>query len=650
MKLESVRVTNFRCIDDSGEFNIGQVTCLVGKNESGKTSLLHALTKLNSADANLGKFDKERDCPRRLLTDFDADTGVLETKWTLSDEDVAAVEETLGPGCLPAKSITVCKSYKNESFTLPLAVNEEKVVGWLLSEAGCDAAERQQLEGCASVKDLVEKAEPLKATSPRVATMTAQIAKWRKSDPVLAATDVLHKRLPKFLYFASYDRMSGNVSLENLRDAVAQNPTALKKEDSLFVAFLDFAGTPLQELVKLDRYETMKARVEAASIKISQQIFKYWSQNRHLKVQFSIEAGRPGDAPPFNAGNVMRTRILNTLHDMTVPFDDRSAGFVWFFSFLVLFSQVKKKHGNVIILLDEPGLNLHAKAQADLLRFFSAELKPHHQVIYTTHSPFMVQPDDLVNVRTVEDVVKYDPSGQVEQVLGTKVGDQVLSTDRDTLFPLQGALGYEITQSLFIGKHTLIVEGPSDILYLQAASAELGRRNRTKLDPRWTMCPAGGVDKVAAFLSLFGGNRLHVAVLVDYAQGQKGKVESLRKSKLLQDGHIFATTDFCNQTEADVEDLLGIQLYSELVNKTCGFASGDALTVAAIQAAQESSSRVVKRVEALFRLRPSVAEFDHYSPALWLVQNPAWFSQAGTESMAALDRFEALFKKLNALL
>ena len=335
MKLESVRITNFRCIDDSGEFKVGLVACLVGKNESGKTSLLHALAKLNSTDANLGKFDKERDYPRRLLTDYDEDTEVLETKWTLSDDDVAAVESVLGPDCLPSKSVTVQKSYKNDgskkgNSTWPLTLNEGKIVAWLLSEAGCDAAERQQLEGCATVKELLVKAEPLKATSPRVTTMTEQVAEWRESRPTLAANDVLYIRMPKFLYFASYDRMNGNVSLETLRNSVASNPAGLNKSDSVFLAFLDFAGTPLDELAKLDRYETMKARVEAASIKISKQIFKYWSQNRHLKVQFSIEAGRSGDAPPFNSGNIMRTRILNTLHEMTVHFDDRSAGFVWF--------------------------------------------------------------------------------------------------------------------------------------------------------------------------------------------------------------------------------------------------------------------------------------------------------------------------------
>jgi predicted ATP-dependent endonuclease of OLD family len=649
MKLENVQITNFRCIDDSTPFAVGQVTCLVGKNESGKTSVLHALTRLNSTDSSLSQFDKERDYPRKMLTDFDEDTRVLETKWLLDDEDVAAVEKVLGAGALPSKNITIQKTYDKDGKSIwPVTVEEKKIIEWLLHEAGCDANERKHFESCTTIKDFVSKAEPLKATSPRITTILEKIAKWRKSDPTLAAIDILYKRMPKFLYFASYDRMDGNVSLEKLKTDVANGHVS--RNDLVFLAFLDFAGTALDELAKLDRYEVMKARVEAASIKISKQIFKYWSQNRHLKVQFSLEAGRAGDAAPFNSGNIMRTRILNMLHDMTVPFDDRSAGFVWFFSFLVLFSQVKKKHGNVIILLDEPGLNLHAKAQADLLKFISEELKPHHQVIYSTHSPFMVASDDLAGVRTVEDVVKYAADGRVEAVLGTKVGDQVLSTDKDTLFPLQGALGYEITQTLFVGKHTLVVEGPSDILYLQAASAELGRRGRTKLDLRWTPCPAGSVDKVAAFLSLFGGNKLHVAVLVDYAQGQKGKIESLRKSKILQDGHVFTTTDFCAQAEADIEDFFGADLYVELINGTYNLTGNNKLTVAEVQAAQESSLRIVKKVEAVLRLKPALPEFDHYSPAMFLVQNPKLLNPDNASVNVALDRFENLFKKLNALL
>jgi predicted ATP-dependent endonuclease of OLD family len=82
---------------------------------------------------------------------------------------------------------------------------------------------------------------------------------------------------------------------------------------------------------------------------------------------------------------------------------ERSKGFIWLFSFLAAFSEYVNE-GRRIILLDEPGLNLHAKAQNDLLRFIDDRLAPHHQVIYSTHSLFMIEPTKLDRCRTVEDV------------------------------------------------------------------------------------------------------------------------------------------------------------------------------------------------------------------------------------------------------
>ena len=152
----------------------------------------------------------------------------------------------------------------------------------------------------------------------------------------------------------------------------------------------------------------------------------------------------------------------------------------------------------VVLLLDEPGLSLHGKAQGDLLRFIDDKLAASHQVIYSTHSPFMVPADKLQRVRIVED--KVDKTKTPRRSYGTKVSEDVLEVEADTLFPLQGALGYEATQTLFVGEHTLLVEGPSDILYLQALSTALKARGRTALDSRWTICPAGGIDRIMPFV------------------------------------------------------------------------------------------------------------------------------------------------------
>ena len=97
------------------------------------------------------------------------------------------------------------------------------------------------------------------------------------------------------------------------------------------------------------------------------------------------------------------------------------------------------------------------RAQADFLRFINERLAPKRQVLYSTHSPFMVEPGGLDRVRLVEDK---------GQELGSVVSADVTSTDPDTLFPLQGALGYDLVQHLFIAPHNLVVEGTSDFTYL----------------------------------------------------------------------------------------------------------------------------------------------------------------------------------------
>lgn len=653
MRLETVRVTNFRCVDDSQEFRIAAVTCLVGKNESGKTTILQALERLWPYDTAKTKYDKLRDYPRKHLSEYadrhkDHEAEVVRTVWKLDASDKAAIEEVLGPGCLHRDTIEVSKAYEQDGSTWDVSLDLPKVHTFLFEQCGAGGEVRERLIALGSTKKMhAELTAKVAELSLPEKSLKEKLEQFRDHNVSLAAVDVLSRRTPKFLYFSNYDRMSGDVSIDKLKQDIEQK--AVSAGDQVFLAFLEFAGTTLAELAGVTRFEDLRARVESASIRITRQIFEYWSQNRHLKVNFTMDAGRQGDPPPFNTGTVMRARIFNQLHDMTVPFSDRSAGFVWFFSFLVLFSQVKKRHGNVIILLDEPGLNLHAKAQADLLRYFKEKLRPEHQVIYTTHSPFMVSPDDLASVRTVEDVVCTRGPFDYES-LGTKVGDDILSTDRDTLFPLQGALGYEITQSLFVGEHTLLVEGPSELLYFQAVSAELAARKRVGLDKRWTVCPCNGIDKVQAFMSLFGGNKLHIAVLLDLATGQKGQVEKIKRSELLKAGHVLTVADFCDKKEADIEDLFEPDLFAAILNGTYALTGKNKLTGKRLL--DGSSDRLVKKAETVINaiLPPDAPGFSHFAPASWLIRHPEALAAEDDGTNGTLTRFEKLFTALNKLL
>jgi len=204
--------------------------------------------------------------------------------------------------------------------------------------------------------------------------------------------------LPHFMYASAYDRMDGAIQIEQTQARI-QNEEINQDQYRGSKLFLDFAGVSLDSIIDVSTFETFNAKLKAASSNITDQIFEYWSQNQHLEVEICIDQARPDDLPPFNTGMIARARIENQLHRVDTPFSERSAGFVWFFSFLVKFAQVKKREHPVILVLDEPGLSLHGRAQGDLLRFIDEKLAPFHQVIYSTHSPFMIPPDKLERVR-----------------------------------------------------------------------------------------------------------------------------------------------------------------------------------------------------------------------------------------------------------
>lgn len=651
MRLVSVQIKNYRSIQDSGKFSIADVTCLVGKNEAGKTAVLQALYGLNPHRDDELAYNSERDYPRTHLNDYENGQGssdICETEWELDESDISELEKKLGPKCLTSKVVIVTSRYGDSKYW-SIPVDHQKVLKNILGNYSLDAVEISKTKNAASCKILAEQIE--ETDSEKLKKIKAEIDTFRERNPSLAAIDVLKPLMPKFFYSSHYDRMSGQVSINQIESDKAAGifDTEEKSGDRVFLDFLEYAGTTLKELKEATTFESLNSKCESASTKITDQIFEYWSQNKYLEVSVNLTQGLPDDKPPFNSGAVARARVKNNVHRMSVPFSERSAGFIWFFSFLVTFSQLLNKTGNVILLLDEPGLTLHGKAQHDLMRYFNEKLRPKHQVLYTTHSPFMVPAQDLMSVRTVED--KVDHSSGRPRSEGTKVREDVLSTDSDTVFPLQGALGVEITQSLFVGENTLLVEGPSEILYFEAFSAALRRRDKDGLSLSWTVCPAGSIDKIMPFLSLFAGNMIETAVLTDVAKGQKGSIDRIKKSGILKEGRLFGVSDFCEKTEADIEDLLEPQLYCELINRCYELKTEHQLTPDSLAAADPNTERMAKQAEAYFKLLPDEYPlFSHFEPAAWLIKNIEVLDQTDDFIEMSIERFRNLFAEFNKLL
>ncbi|MDE2578703.1 MAG: AAA family ATPase [Hyphomicrobiales bacterium] len=650
MKLIKAHARNYRNIVDSNEVDIGQSTCLVGKNEAGKSAFLRALEGIRSTDTSFKQYGKIENYPRRHLAEYaqrhpDDEAVVMTTVWELNESDRAAVEKELGERVLTSDTVTVSKSYEQDGTSWVVPIDEEKVLSNLYKRFALSTEDCAPLSAAKTTHKAYDALSQISSRTDAQEKLFQVIAKYRDHSSLLRALDILSARMPKFMYFSHYDRMSGEISINRLNND-KQNNVPMSSGDKVFLDFLEYAGTNLDDLAKTNNFEELNAKCEAAALRITDQIFEYWTQNDELKIKVIFSEGKSGDRAPFNSGPVARARVENGLHGVSVPFSERSAGFIWFFSFLVKFAQIKKGHGNVILLLDEPGLTLHGTAQKDLLRYFAEQIEPNHQVIWSTHSPFMVPADNLASVRTVEDVVVLDRR-QRRTSVGTKIRADVLTTDPQTNIPIFGAMGFEITQTLVIGLNTLLVEGPSDILYLQAASAVLKKAQRTHLSSAWAICPSGGIDKVLPFVRLFYGNKLNIAVLTDFERGQKKKLDDLYKSELLEHDRIVLATEIAGKDEADIEDFFEPQLFVDIVNQAYNLRGEHELTAQKLEAADTTTTRLVKKAEAYFRLLPnSIPEFSHYDPALYLLQHPEILSKEGKAEQETLRRFEEAFRRI----
>lgn len=693
MKLHDVHITEYKSVWDSQAFEVGNVTCLVGKNEAGKTSILQALYRLNPIIDGDGTFDVTDDYPRSAVEDYQQDVEtkrreeaiVTKATFKLDSDELELIEQEYGTGVLTRPAVTVSKGYaKSEgkntlwislpvdeqvavkhlvtSYALPTAAKDAigmcKTIAQLaarLAEAGAESdarfaeaqAKANQLPDETAKASALEESKAL-AESEQSKKLRARLAEILKSKTfgIHVWSSILRQHFPKFLYFDEYYQMRGHDNVEALKRRKESNE--LEPPDHPLLGLIDLARLDLDKLLATTRTQELKNKLQGASNHLSSQILKYWSQNKHLRMNFDVRPALAGDPEGMREGTNIWGEVFDSKHLVSTSLGTRSRGFVWFFSFLAWYSAVKKGNEPLVLLLDEPGLSLHGKAQEDLLRYFEEEVanNPKHQLVYTTHSPFMVDPRHFDRVRIVQDsgIDSDEPLSRDQD--GTKVFTEVLEAGPDSLFPLQGALGYEIYQSLFIGPNCLVVEGVSDLLYLQTMTGVLSAEGREGLAPKWTITPVGGSDKVPTFVALVGSQRnLNVATLIDFQKADQQTIENLYKKKLLRKSHVLTFADFTGKTEADIEDMFDVDLYLQLVN---GEFSGALSKKVKSSDLTSQAPRVLVRIEEHFSKHPlkGGASFSHYRPARYLAEKVSTMKFTAT----TLDQFEAAFKAINKLL
>ena len=609
MKLTKVHIKNYKCIYDSTEFDIDDITCLVGKNESGKTAILEALHKFNPFSQGSIKFDHPDDYPFEIARSPTLQDNVVEATFSLGQEDIEEIERFITCKCVndSGPTITLLGGYSNtiSAVKYGFEIDREAIIKHISTTTKIKTNSSMK-DSTKLAKDLLTKLES--SENDHYYRILENIGSSNILNYIYKS--ILSARIPKFIYFdqSKYPQMRGVIEISGLFSRIQEG--TITPVDQPIVEILKSAGVNYDVLINTQSDNERGIEIKKAQNAVNKELNKIlesWSQHEIYCMESEILS--------LNLSIYIRDRRNSESYLTRKPFESESQGFRWFFSFLITQKHFYADTNDVILLLDEPGLSLHAKAQKDLLQFFEDELAPRHQVIYTTHSPFMIDLGHLNRVRTVENKSLEEGSDRLKySELGTKVSSDTLSAGKDTLIPLQSALGYDISQGLIISKNFLIVEGKSDEIYIRAISCFLEKSGREGLGP-WNIVQTGGIGKVASFVKLFGATGLNLAVLVDSHNNERQQIENLSNENIVDKDKVLTYADFTDSKEADVEDMLTTDFYLELVEKT--------YDISIKKADLPKHSRVISRLKSHFETNPipNGVRFSHIKPAKHLMAN-----------------------------
>lgn len=295
---------------------------------------------------------------------------------------------------------------------------------------------------------------------------------------------------------------------------------------------------------------------------------------------------------------------------------------------MLYFAEASDKHKNSILLLDEPGQSLHALKQAEFRETLS-KLSEKNQTLYTTHSPFLVGPNELDKVRVVE---------MLDRSTGTKVNTSLTASDSGAILPLQEALGYDLAQSLFFHKKNLVLEGLTDMWYLESLSDMLKAAGKPGIDERIALIPANCASKVVYYATILHAQKLKIAALLDsdaegeLAASQDILVNALGNKKILRTKDAYQG----KVAKSEIEDLLRDTLV--LVSKE--ILGWDATTIAA-----EQTKRPI--VDILYSIAKE--DFSKYRLAKAFIH---WSRNHSLDDLTPteIDQSEKLIAKINKAL
>jgi len=609
MKLTVFRIENYRCILDSGWINVDDIAVIVGKNESGKTSLLKALWKFHPF--HKAEYDLDREWPRGRRKEKSPDKVVATLRFVFTPNEIAEIE-AIHESAKGITGVEIKKNYRGGYLYtfLPKNPNMDHDITWVVSlleqklnPFPAPPTDHFRNQYCAALKTLIDEVRDKGGSKHAIVkvpefknrlssyahpnqphhnqdqavvqqlniVMDAIVAELNAT-PVRQVIDAVHKQIPTFIYMDDFKIFRGSAQLDEVKQR--KDRKTLTNEDETLITIMEMAGLDLDEEVEKGNADDKEQRMldlNDASLTLTEEIASRWTQKKY-EVRFEAD------------GQHFITWVKDVGSNALVPLEERSKGFQWFFSFDMMFMhETNGQFQNSIILLDEPGMHLHAAAQRDLLDRMKAYAM-HNQLIYSTHLPFMIDFTRLDNINVAEEHPKE----------GVKVHKDWATADKDARFTLQAALGLSWSQSLFVGQYNLVVEGVTDFWFLTTISAVLRDAGQVGLDEQLVITPAGGASKVAYVGTILHGQNLNVAVLLDSDPEGKGAYEQLVQQWILEAKLVLRLGDVLGVKEQrTLEDLFDETYYLAHVNAAYQAELGGQ----ALQIAADKTKPIIQRIE-----------------------------------------------------
>ena len=694
LKAVRFRVQNFRNIDDSGWIPLERVTNFVGRNESGKTTLLKAFHKFNPATPE--PYDPQREFPRdRYTRDYVAggskggEWPVCSVAFVIPDEVKNEIVGILGNGQQPPAEAILTRYYDGsvsceyEPALEAKPLSPEPILKALAAfssaarrlpapapeQENATAVQRtalatwatgwqDKLKGTADLSDADDtkllgtlRIEAESKSNPQTADIVeallealAPVLDAAKAGPVVHRIGALiEARLPVLIYFENYGILDSAIWLPRFLEDQKRSPTdarvrtinAMFRHVGLDPKEIAELGNeeaqnqrkqgqqPTPEMIAKDQRgkEERAIRLNSASLDISARFSAWWSQRRH-KIRYHAD------------GDYFRIWIADDRRpDVEIELEARSKGFQWFFSFyLVFLVESAEGHKDAILLLDEPGMHLHPTAQQELITFFE-ELSEKNQVLYSTHSPFLIDGEHLHRVRPVTE----DETGH------SHISVETWPRDRETIFPLQAAAGYAMVRGLFQHRRNVLVEGMSDYYYLHALSQQCAATKRTSLPTDIYVTACGGTKLVGQFASLFLGQEVRPLILLDGDDAGRVRRDALMKELYVgHDSAVLMLDEVLGRAgeEVEVEDIIGEDIILTAVKAVVGKAIK-------LTETDRKAGSLPSAIKAAAK-RQSIELPDGWKASVAIHLVSEWSEKATKLPDAVLASAEALFKEVAA--